>query len=457
MKGVYLIISIVYGLIFYGYIDTKFDLLYTLVAIGVYLTSNILYFYKKKNIVNFEFFFALAFFCACFLTYFIIKEGEGFAYFTFSSNPSSLVKGIALAMVGYHCYLCGLMSINTNCKSQEFNIDSLRMSRNAAFWSNIICILTFCIFMIFGGINVLHIYSGEASREGDYIGVLVYWVLVYSVAVFANFSSMNFNNSKGLIANLFSLDKLFIINTLIIAIFLLMSGFRSQAIQVILPLLICFGVFIKQIPARNVFLILICGMVLMMIIGMTRSGSEFESDLSYITYLRDFNAANSSLGFFIDEVERKGVTGGSNYIPQVLSIVPYLQSITSNIVDFDTFATPSSRYFTWNFDSGSGLGTNIIADIYYTFGFVGVVTLMFILGRMCTVLSTYKNKYYFLIYIIFTGNAIFSARVEFPYVLRMLAWGCLFLFAVDFLSKPKSKLYIHKKNEDSFDSLEFLS
>ena len=71
---------------------------------GVYLASNILYFWKKKNIVNFEFFFALAFFCACFLTYFIIKEGEGFAYFTFSSNPS-LVRGIALAMVGYHCYL----------------------------------------------------------------------------------------------------------------------------------------------------------------------------------------------------------------------------------------------------------------------------------------------------------------------------------------------------------------
>lgn len=442
MKGFYIIISIIYGLIFYGYIDTDFDLLYTFATMGVYLASNILYFWKKKNIVNFEFFFALAFFCACFLTYFIVKEGEGFAYFTFSSNPS-LVRGIALAMVGYHCYLCGLLSIKTTYKSKKINIDSLRMSKNAAFWSNIICILTFCIFIAFGGINVLYIYSGEASREGDYMGVLLYWILAYSVAAFANFSSMNFDTSKGVIANVFSFDKLFVINTLIITIFLLMSGYRSQAMQVILPLLICFSVFVKQISARNVFVILICGMMLMVIIGMTRSGGEFESDLSYITYFRDFNAANSSLGFFIDEVERKGITGGSNYIPQVLSIVPYLQSIVSNFVDFDTFATPSSRYFTWNFDSDSGLGTNIIADIYYTFGFVGVVVLMFILGRMCTVFSTYKNKYYFLVYIIFTGNAIFSARVEFPYVLRMLAWGCLFLFAVIFFSKPKSRICIH--------------
>lgn len=438
MKGFYIIISIIYGLIFYGYIDTDFDLLYTFATMGVYLASNILYFWKKKNIVNFEFFFALAFFCACFLTYFIVKEGEGFAYFTFSSNPS-LVRGIALAMVGYHCYLCGLLSIKTTYKSKKINIDSLRMSKNAAFWSNIICILTFCIFIAFGGINVLYIYSGEASREGDYMGVLLYWILAYSVAAFANFSSMNFDTSKGVIANVFSFDKLFVINTLIITIFLLMSGYRSQAMQVILPLLICFSVFVKQISARNVFVILICGMMLMVIIGMTRSGGEFESDLSYITYFRDFNAANSSLGFFIDEVERKGITGGSNYIPQVLSIVPYLQSIVSNFVDFDTFATPSSRYFTWNFDSDSGLGTNIIADIYYTFGFVGVVVLMFILGRMCTVFSTYKNKYYFLVYIIFTGNAIFSARVEFPYVLRMLAWGCLFLLVVNILSISKLK------------------
>ena len=60
-------------------------------------------------------------------------------------------------------------------------------------------------------------------------------------------------------------------------------------------------------------------MALMIVIGMTRSGEGIENNVSTIHYFRDFNAANASLGFFVDEVERKGITGGSNYIQQALS------------------------------------------------------------------------------------------------------------------------------------------
>ena len=434
----YLIIAIVYCLIFEEYIYVDFTAKYTLITISTYLVSNVLYFRKKKNIINFEFFFAISFFAACFLTYFILEEGVGFAFFAFSTKPISLVRGIALAMTGYHFYLCGLLRakeinpINLNNGKQWLNI-----SRSAANWANWICLLTFCCFLAMGGMSVLYIYSGEIERENANIGLLLYWILTYSVSIFTSFASVDFNASKSVWFNILKLNKLFLINSTIIVVFLFISGYRSQLMQIVLPLFICYNVFIKKISIKVFFTILLCGMALMIVIGMTRSGEGIENNVSTIHYFRDFNAANASLGFFVDEVERKGITGGSNYIQQALSIVPFLQSIIGNFVDFNSFALPSSRFYTGAFDKESGFGTNIIGDIYYTFGLMGVVIIMYIVGLFCSSLSSLKNKYIFLMYLIFTGNSIFMARVELLYVVRMLALGCILLYVVNLMSKKK--------------------
>lgn len=432
----YAVVAIIYCLIFSEYIQVDFNIEYTLTTIGIYLISNILYFRRKKNIVSFEFLFALTFALACFLTYFIVEEGAGFAFFAFSSNPKSLVKGIALAMVGYHCYLCGLLSFKRQ-KVKTFigNVEPIHTKPIMASLANWTCLMIFLVFMATGGMNVLLMYSGDIDREDANIGTLLYWILSYSVAVFASFSSAKFSKSGNVLSNTLKLNKLFLVNSIIIIVFLLLSGYRSQAMQIIIPLLICYSVYVKRISAKMFFTILIAGLVVMVVIGMTRSGGDIERDVTTLYYFRDFNAANASLGFFVDEVSRNGVTGGSNYIPQTLSIVPFLQSIVGSFVNFDDFALSSSRYYTGVFDTGSGLGTNIIGDIYYTFGLVGVISIMFIMGLFCSYLSNKKNKYVFLMYLIFTGNSIFAARVELLYVVRMLTWGCIILFAITIVAR----------------------
>lgn len=440
----FLIVAIIYGLIFFEFINLDFDATYTLVTIGIYIVSNIFYFRKQKNIVSFEFLFGLTFALACFLTYFIVEEGFGFAFFAFSSNPKSLIKGIALAMVGYHCYLCGLLSLKKRKVNTLIgNVEPIHTKPIMASLANWTCLMVFLVFMATGGMNVLLMYSGDIDREDANIGTLLYWILSYSVAVFASFSSAKFSKSGNILSNALKLNKLFLVNSIIIIVFLLLSGYRSQAMQIIIPLLICYSVYVKRISVKMFFTILIAGLVVMVVIGMTRSGGDVESNVTTLYYFRDFNAANASLGFFVDEVSRNGVTGGSNYIPQTLSIVPFLQSIVGNFIDFNNFALSSSRYYTGVFDTESGLGTNIIGDIYYTFGLIGVVSVMFIMGMFCSYLSGKKNKYVFLMYLIFTGNSIFAARVELLYVVRMLAWGCIILFAITIVARMKTnKKYI---------------
>lgn len=437
----YILVVLIYSIIFLDDCNIRFDLPYTLTAICIYIVSNSIYFHRRKNIVCFELFFSIVFFFASFLTYFIVDEGAGFAFFAFSGKSQSLVQGVALAMIGYHSYLCGLSSLkyievnSLNCYNK-----SLLVSKSAAIWANWICLFTFCLFIATGGMNLLYIYSRDVSRDDANIGMLLYWILAYTVAIYDSFASVDFTSLKCRILDVTKFNKLFIVNSIIIVVFLMISGYRSQAMQVIIPILICYSVFVKKISAKVFFAILLCGLLMMIAIGITRSGGEFNRDVSMLYYFRDFNAANASLGFFVDEVELNGITGGSNYILQALSVVPFLQSIVGAFVDFNSFSLPSSRFYTYSFDTDSGLGTHLIGDIYYTFGLAGVIIVMYLVGRFCSSLSSFKNRYIFLMYLIFTGNAIFAVRVELLYIVRMLAFGCIIFLVVEFLSKQKHSI-----------------
>lgn len=443
----YISVALLYSVIFFCNCNIKFDLFYTLISICIYVISNVFYFCRRKSIINFEFFFCLAFFVASFLVYFITEIGEGFALFVFSSNQSSLVKGIALAMIGYHCYLCGLLSIKQINKHINDGIEYMpRMNICSAKIANCMCLLAFFLFLYMDGINLLGRYKGD-SGGNLYLEGLSYWVITYSVAVYASFSSARFCGSKSIIYNLFCLNKLFLVNSVIIISLLLISGYRSQVMQVVIPVLICYNVFVKRLSSRSFLLILTGGLVLMIVVGMTRSGDQLEKEYSLISYLKDFNPANGALGFFVEEVDHNGITGGSNYMPQTLGIIPYLQSLVGAFVDFNSFASPSSRVYTSAFDTESGMGTHIVGDIYYSFGFIGVILIMFMLGKFCRWLSISRSKYAFLMYIVLTGNSVFAVRVELLYAVRMLAWSCFLLYLINMLSKSSSnyKLKIVKK------------
>ncbi len=225
--------------------------------------------------------------------------------------------------------------------------------------------------------------------------------------------------------------------------FLFISGYRSQLMQIIFPFIICYSEFVKKVPAKVFFTVLIVGVILMIGVGQTRSGDEIVNDASIIFYLRDFDASNAALGFFVDEVNQHGITGGTNYVMQTLSVVPFLQSVLASFVDINSFASSSSSFFTNSFDTnGTGLGTNLIGDIYYTFGLFGVMGIMYVIGVLCSSLSAFKNKYYFLMYMIFIGNSVFFTRVELLYIVRMLSFGCIIFFLLNLLPKKLSQSHL---------------
>ena len=407
------------------------------VGIVIYIIVNCLYLWKYKwqQLFCFELFFAISFFLCCFLTPLIYESLDAYHKSFFYVSNFSVVKVYLISTIGYLMYLIGLTIKN----SGQQQIIRFNYSIQAKKISNWICFSLIFIFYALGGIQLINLYNadvaGMENRFQGWGGALFFAMYAYIVSIVVNFSSTSiYRNST--VKFIKSLPTLFIINTILLVIPLLISGLRSSALQLIIPLILMYSISVKRITAKKMVFLLMLGFVLMVFIGFNRTESQSlikQDNLVY--YFRDFFYANSGESYLIDYADKHGPTGGSNMLMHILSIVPFLQSFTAAIIDTSILQPASSTLYTDAYNTGTGLGTNLIGDIYYTFHFIGVLILMFIYGLFLKKCNSYKTPYGLVLLLAFTGNALFAPRVEFAYVIRTLSYCAIILYIINHLSK----------------------
>ena len=227
---------------------------------------------------------------------------------------------------------------------------------------------------------------------------------------------------------------------------MLISGYRSQAIQLLFPIVMMYVKYIKPVPLKRLLFFMFAGVFLMIIIGFTRSGENISSSgFDTADYFRDYLMEGAAGVWLMEHTDMKGPTWGLNAILQIISFIPFAQSLLVSLLGKSFFAESSSRVFTDAFrDDGVGLGTNMIGDLYYTFGIWGVIICMYLLGRVLKKVSNPRNIYHLLVLLLLVGNSVFSTRVEFFYIIRTIGFSVIFLFII--LSLTSTKQYAHFNN-----------
>lgn len=397
--------------------------------------------YRRKSLFCFELFFAISFYLCSFLTLFLLPIMDAYESRAFIVDDVLILKAYALSIIGYICYILGLVVWGKNAAPDKvFSIHSDVTNKNMNTFANILCTINILLLFMNGGTRMFTMYSDTnlyaSDRLSGFAVFLSFAIITYIVSIVTNFSLITSSSHIGAFSILKKISFLFIVNSILLIGTFLASGYRSNAIQIIIPLLLAYQIKIRHIKPLSVLLMLFGGAFLMFFIGVTRSGAAFDTgNYNMLTYLRDFKPANAATIFLIDYVNTSGPTGGSNMLFPLLSIIPGLQFFTSAFIDISKLYPVSSAYFTLAFSSDSGFGTSIIGDLYYTFGFGGVVVLMFLLGSFLYRLSRFKNNYELAMFLVFSGNAMFAPRVEYCYILRSIAWSVIFLYLVQFLSK----------------------
>lgn len=305
------------------------------VTISLYFLINIFYLYKYKrnNIFCFELLFSISFFLCTYLTPFLLPLLDSFQSRIFVDSDIIKNKTYSLAFWGYLCYMIGLLR-NVDSTSIGAQVDT-RFSKSSITVSNYLCFATLVLFYANGGIGLLSIYNsdGDWTQRLNQWGIyLSFSMLIYSICIVTNFCSNQIKRDS-LLNFIISLPFLFKFNTLFLVVPLILSGYRSNALQLLIPLLLMYDNAVKKINFKQMAVLVIGGFVILQIIGMTRGGGSLNTvDNDLASQFRDFIPANGANIYLVDYADTNGITYGSNMLLSILSIVPFFNiSIKTDI------------------------------------------------------------------------------------------------------------------------------
>lgn len=432
-----------------------FGIPYNIEPYHFYTTNSIIYLiitmwymhkYKRESFICFEFLFGLSYWLACFFVVFVLDEMESGRALTQMEgfNEILLCRSCVMCMLGYLFYMLGLC-IN---RDKELDFRFYNIKQNPSVNTILNLITTFCIvlFFLLGGYNFINAYDQsivsiglDGDRFGRFGSALTYSTILLNISTVSNILSINRQKSDTLVSFLGKINKLYMFNLLLMSIFLLICGYRSGAMQIILPFIALLSLR-RIISAKVSLLFLAVGACMLALIGLLRSNirsmGEVSEGMSLALFFRDFNSANAAVPSLIEYVDLHGPVYFSNALSQILAIIPFAQSIFIGAFGNDILAISSSNLYTNEISSSyfSGMGTNVIGDLYYTGGLLCVLVLMFCLGWIIKRVSQSRNRYMLVIFAIMVGNAVFMARVEYFYIARSCAFAVIIYWFVNCLA-----------------------
>ena len=162
---------------------------------------------------------------------------------------------------------------------------------------------------------------------------------------------------------------------------------------------------------------------------------------------QDLIINNRSLYVLMEYHDKYGINFGQTWLMNILSIIPFAQSIFLKLtglkeLDINSAALVTDLYFRENNEDVIGLGTNLIGDIYICFGLFGVVFFMYLLGAFLSKVYMKGQKgdaLYWFIYAMMFMDSIILTRSTYLTSMRPIMWGlALYYFA--------KKRIVHKKD-----------
>lgn len=419
---------------FYSYGFNLFCLIQYTISAAAYIIVQ-----KKRNYFDFDVIFLLTYFFIMFFfpvfMYGTDLEKVFFA-FQYDYNHDVISRASALSLMGAQAYMSGGLALRKSRIHQLPAANQRIIPNNILSVSGLIC---FGIFFVAAGPELFsHTYDGTIG--GESASSAVSYILVLLNAILGAALVIEFNN--------WSIDKnyhrnwlLFLILFFFIIVFVAI-GSRGSPLQFTLLVLGVYALKIKSISFKQVLLLTTMGIVALGAFGLMRakgSADSLRETAGPLVFLQDLILNNRNTFMAIDLVDKNGLDFGTGMLTPILGVIPFMNSMVLTVtpltpLDMSSGLRITAASLNTNSDFHVGFGTNIIADIYMSFGAVGVISLMFVLGFMVKYAmfkSIYqKNIYYLLFYGILMSYSVFIVRAEYFFFLRPLVWGLMIVNVV---------------------------
>ncbi len=394
----------------------------------------------KHTIVNFEFFFTVAFAFVNYVYPIVFYQVDPyFSLFGLSFPENYINRGTVMATIAYSCLSLGFIKY----PNRGYSI----YSSNYGFGGNKDFVLYTIFLLVIMDIALFGVAMSGGSVEDWGLGGEIRGIV--DVFVYYTIFRQLFLNRGNNITRAVKTNKLFWALLAGYVIFATLTGNRGILIRVGSLILLLYAILYHQIRKSVLAIIMISGIGVMFVIGAIRdSGSvknAVDNSTSVLSVGRDLTINNRSLFVLMEYADHKGFTYGQNFLSHLLSPIPYAQSTFLKISGWKLRDISSGTLVTDDFFENTatnieryGLGTNLIGDVYLAFGLFGVIALFYFLGVVISKVS-YKaqigSPVYLLVYSLLFITAIIWTREAYFKPLQMVLW-CLALYYF-FDKKPK--------------------
>lgn len=430
-----LILFAVVSVILYGVAPIGYSYEFSIWCLVVYLFSSLRLLINncKSNLLKFEFFFLIAIFFSNFVYAVVYYQiSPYFSLFNLEFNENYISKGLAISTVGVCFFNLGVYDKSKQVVDKRVLVDIFFRKPNYLLY-----ILSFIFIPYLFTLYLQDTYTTEF--ESSLVNVVLVYLVYYTIfVVFSN--NRDVNSPIALGKNVLRKYPALFIIIIIYTMLFLAIGSRTIPMRIALLSLFLYSIYIHKIKKIAVFYILLVGLLLMTFVGAVRNGGAF--DMSALTSIwdlgKDLTINNRSLYVLMEYADMHGYNFGKTMLMNILSMIPFLQSAYLFITGDSISSISSANLVTELFfsdkitDKTFGLGTNVLGDIYVSFGFIGVVLFMYLLGHILKVLYSMicrGDNRAVLIYALLFMDVAYLPRSAFFTSLRSVVW-VLFIYEI---------------------------
>jgi oligosaccharide repeat unit polymerase len=412
------------SIVLYGFRPT--DILrnwFSYICFAIIISSTVLYFssLNKKNYLDFDTLFVMLLLIIGFAyPIFLIDQDSMFLYYYRMDLDSKRVNtGVVLFALGIQTYYMGALSV----KEKRKNSANVLKFIDTRFL--ILSVITLTgLFIFFGGINYFQsIYRKDIVNYSSSLALQV-MVLLHAVSIVV--IATEFYNKR--INKNYKISKLLIVTIGCMVLLMLYVGNRTFASQLILPILVLYALFFRNVNKLWLSVFFIVSVMSMSVIKTFRIGDDVKTPTSFAETFIDLLIVTKSTYYCLEYLEINGYSYGLTMSGGLSGIIPSLESnlINNYGVDKDDLGSAETlTRFVLGRERSYGLGTNIIADIYLSFGLVGVLVLMWVLGvftRRCYLGTLNMNYFSIITYSVLVSYSVFLARTSYTHPVKLLLW-----------------------------------
>lgn len=426
--GLLIVLLIALGIYFFTPMRgiVSMPLFYT--CFSLMLISNYIYFKgkKKSNYLDFDTIFIVVYCLVGFSTTFFYNNYEVFraVFLGFPVDEGYINKGNLLFLIGLLSYMLGSL----------IPIQIKKITKKPfVIKTNFLVVFVFILVVSFIGLGGIEYYRSEYndSVKGGDAGLVKYILLLLVTTAMALIGTEFYNKkiNESYKISWFAFGALFFLICTLLVI-----GNRTAASQILLPIICLYAFFFKNINFKKFLIFILVGIPFMWFFQQIRTNQVSFELSNPIMLILDLTIPMKNTYTALDYVEINDYTYGESMIYNISGVIPFLPSVISEnypkIVEGSAELLTGYTYLNHYTpdDFQIGLGTTIIADIYLAFGVIGVIILMFFLGKYINILtykSAFLNYYSIIILTGFLGNAIFIVRASYFHPLRFIVWALL--------------------------------